>query len=116
MKKTDAPVWLAGIAVLMFALGAMSEEEGLLVASLFAAGAAVVSYIAVLRSRLANREPASGLEARLEALERRLGITEGELDAANDQLRALRAERDFDRALASGRGSGGDSGSLLGHP
>ena len=115
MKKTDAPVWLAGIAALLFVFGLFVEEEEIIVTSLFVAGVSVFAYIAVLRSRIANREVSSSVEERLQTLERRLGITEGELDAANDQLRALRAERDFDRALAAGQGSGG-SGSLLGHP
>ena len=116
MKKTDAPIWLFGVAALLFTLGVGAEEEEIIVVSLLVAAVSVISYVAVLRSRLANREVSSSVEQRLEALERRLGITEGELDVANDQLRALRAEREFDRALAAGPGTGGESGSLLGRP
>ena len=110
--KFGLHLWLLAIAALLFGGGLLGESEEIIVLSLLVGGASVVTYIATLRARLAGEESSSAVEVRLQELERRLGLTEGELDVANEQLQRLRAERDFDRALAAGPGAPGSTGAL----
>jgi hypothetical protein len=99
--KNDMPAWLLAIAVLLF-LGAFGtgEEEFALI-GLVMTVCSMVAHFATLRAGHPDKEIAGEMELRLRELERRVGLTEGELDVANEQLQRLRAEREFDRALAA---------------
>ena len=105
--KIGIPGALLALAIVLFVFGMGIQEEEPIVAALVAAAAAVLSYVVVLRGRLAGAEATSIVEQRLGAIEARLSLTEGELDAANLQIQRLRVERDFDRELQSGRTGAG---------
>ena len=112
--KNDMPAWLLGVAVLLFVGAMLTGEDEMAMVGMFLAACSVVTYLVTLRSRVPDREVSGDMELRLSELERRLGLTEGELDVANEQLQRLRAEREFDRALAAGPGAGGEPRTPLG--
>jgi hypothetical protein len=101
--KIGIPAALLAVAAVLFLFGAAIGEEEPIALALAAAAASVLSYVVVLRGRVASAESASVSELRLSAIEARLSLTEGELDAANLQIQRLRMERDFDRDLEAGR-------------
>jgi hypothetical protein len=100
--KNDMPAWLLGVAVLLFAGGMMTGEEELAMVGVLVTICSVVTYLITLRATREGKESSPEVERRLHDLEQRLGIADGELDVASDQLQRLRAEREFDRALAAG--------------
>ena len=100
--KNDMPAWLLGIAAVLFAAGIMTGEEELAMVAVLVTIFSVVTYLVTLRAGSSAKEVPPEVERRLSELEHRLGLTEGELDVANEQLQRLRAEREFDRALAAG--------------
>jgi hypothetical protein len=93
------PIGLLISAVVLFGAGILARSEEVIVAALLAAGVSPFTYIAALRARLTRLEARQGLEGQLAEMDRRLSLTEGELQSANTELERLRTEREFDRQL-----------------
>jgi len=82
-------VLLVGAAAMLALAAATTQPEFILPAVLFAGGAAARRHAARQKQ----------LTQSLSEMEKRLNITEGELDAASTELNQLRVEREFDRQL-----------------
>ena len=80
---------LLGAAAIL-GLGAITGQPEFIVPALVLAGAS--AYV----KRAARQRD---LQASLAEMEKRLNVTEGELDAASSELEHLRVEREFDRQL-----------------
>ena len=112
--KNDMPAWLLTIAVLLF-LGAFATgDEEYAIIGLIMTVCSMAAHFAALRAGHSDKEMTGEMELRLRELERRIGLTEGELDVANEQLQRVRAEREFDRALAAPPGPASAPGTLPG--
>lgn len=74
----------------MLGLAAISgQPEFIMPAAVLAGGAAVIKRKAAQRQLVAS----------IAEMEKRLRVTEGELESANTELNQLRVEREFDRQL-----------------
>jgi hypothetical protein len=102
--KIGIPVVFLALAMANLLFGLIVEDEGPIIMALVLAGASALAYIMTLRARLAQTLVPGEVERRLNELEHRLSLTEGELDLATDQVERLRVEREFDRQLEAGRG------------
>jgi hypothetical protein len=85
-----SPMRLIVGAVLMLGVAAASGQPEFLVPAVLLAGASALTQRAAKHRNVAKS---------LAEMERRLSITEGELEAASGELEKLRVEREFDRQL-----------------
>jgi hypothetical protein len=80
---------MVGAAAMLALAAATAQPEFILPALLFGGAAAATRHSARHKQ----------LTASLSEMEKRLNVTEGELDAASTELTQLRVEREFDRQL-----------------
>ena len=80
---------LFGAAAMLGVAALSGQPEFILPAALLAAGASVMK----------RRATQQDLAASLSEMEKRLSLTEGELETASTELQQLRVEREFDRQL-----------------
>lgn len=81
--------FLVGAAVLL-AVAAASGQPEFILPALLLTGASALTRRAAQQRNLAKS---------LAEMEKRLSVTEGELEAANTDLERIRVEREFDRQL-----------------
>jgi TolA-binding protein len=87
MKKPNR--LLFGAAALLGLAAISGQPEFILPAAMLAGGAAV------MKRKAAQRQ----LVTSIAEMEKRLRVTEGELESASSELNQLRVEREFDRQL-----------------
>ena len=87
-------------AMVLFASAFAVESEELIVVSIVAGAASLTAYIADLKARIRQTTGDQSAEKRLEAIEQRLALTEGELELTRLELGRLRDAQEFDLQLS----------------
>ena len=96
---TVSLVTASGSMIAAFAVG--SDAIGMAAMALGGIGAAM--YFPAAQRWLSGGRASSEMEDRLSEMEKRLRLTEAELEAATSQVARLTEERDFDRQLSGTR-------------
>jgi hypothetical protein len=98
----SALLWLAAAALLLL-YGIAEEEEVVAAISAFAGGVGSAQLYAYARSQFTITRVAEPGAPRVRELEQRLVVSESELASLAEEVRRLRAARDFDEQLHSGQ-------------